>query len=90
MVYLEKRIRDLYDTDLFGFTSAYECTQFIRGNLFYYVDSLVTMPALVTQEDLPAILNFIELVIKLMLKWYEILPALVPAWKESQATKLLS
>jgi hypothetical protein len=88
-VYLEKRVRELLDSNLFGFTSAYECTQFIRGTLFYYVDSLVTMSAVINQEDLQGILNFLELVFKLTLKWYEILPALIPAWKENQTTKHL-
>lgn len=42
------------------------------------------MQSVIEKDDLTAIFNFVELVLKVTLKWYEILPLLVPAFKEAQ------
>lgn len=89
MAHIEKRIRQIMESNFLHFGSAYECTQFLRGELYFYVDSLLTLPLLITSEDLPAILNFCELVLQLTLKWFELLPLFVPAWHESQANPSL-
>lgn len=83
MAHIEKRIRQIMESNFLHFGSAYECTQFLRGELYFYVDSLLTLPLLINSEDLPAILNFCELVLQLTLKWLELLPLFVPAWHES-------
>lgn len=89
MAHLEKRVKEIMESNFLGFANAYECTQFLRGELYYYVDSLLTLPLVIREEDLPSILQFIELVFRMTLKWYEILPAFVPAWKEAQLTQNL-
>ena len=40
---MEKRVKELTDSNFMSFSSAYECTQFMRGELYYYVDSLLTL-----------------------------------------------
>ncbi len=83
---LENKIDEIISTEFRCFPSAYECTQFIRGELYFYVDSLLTLQNQTTQEDLPAILNFMESVFKLMIKWYQLIPSYVPAWREAVVT----
>lgn len=48
MAYMEKRVQEVIDSNFMGFSNAYECTQFIRGELYYYVDSLLTLHTLIT------------------------------------------
>jgi len=43
MAILEKRIREIITSNFLCFQSGYECTQFLRGELFQYVDSLLTL-----------------------------------------------
>jgi hypothetical protein len=43
MAILEKRIREIISSNFLCFQSGYECTQFLRGELFQYVDSLLTL-----------------------------------------------
>jgi hypothetical protein len=48
MAHMEKRVKEVMDSNFMGFSNAYECTQFIRGELYYYVDSLLTLPMVIT------------------------------------------
>ena len=89
MVFLEKKIQEILDSNFLCFQSAIEVTQFLRGELYYYVDSLLTLHQVINSEDLPLVFQFIELVIKLTLRWYEIFPVLVPAWQEAQSNPML-
>jgi len=43
MSHLENRVNEIIQSDFRCFNSAYECTQFLRGELFFYVDSLLTL-----------------------------------------------
>jgi len=54
----------------FAFESAYETTQFLRGDLFTFVDCLLT--ARVPTEDLESILVFLAKVIDLVLAWLQL------------------
>ena len=86
MAHMEKRVQEVNDSQFMGFLSAFECTQFIRGELYFYIDSLLTLQNVIVQEDLPSILNFVELVFKLTLKWLEIMPLFVASYKEAIVT----
>ena len=66
------------------FASAHECTQFIRGELYFYLDSLLTMEIAISPTDLPAIIEFLKLVMELILTWLEIFPNYLDAFRETQ------
>ena len=70
MSLLENKVKEITTSDFRCFNSAYECTQFIRGELFFYIDSLLTLHTTTTREDLPAILDFVEAVFKMIIRWY--------------------
>ena len=66
-------------------------TQFVRGEFFYYVDCLLTMVSCINTDDLPAVLDFMGLAFKLIIRWYELAPKLVPAFREAnQAPQLFN
>lgn len=56
------------------FASAHEITQFIRGELYFHLDSLFTLEHALQSVDLPAISEFIKLVFELILTWMEVFP----------------
>jgi len=43
MAHMEKRVQEVIDSHFMGFQSAFDCTQFIRGELYFYIDSLLTL-----------------------------------------------
>lgn len=86
MSLLENKVKEITTSDFRCFSSAYECTQFIRGELFFYVDSLLTLHTQTTREDLPAILDFIEVVFQMIIRWYQLIPSYASSWKEAIAT----
>lgn len=89
MSLLENKVKEIIQTNFRCFNSAYDCTQFIRGELYFYIDSLLTLPMYTTREDVPAILDFFELVFKLMLKWYHMIPSYITSYKEAIVTQNL-
>jgi len=86
MMLIEKKIQKVLNSNFQSFQNAWECTQFIRGELFYYIDALLTTPNSVHTDDLPSLINFIELAFKLILKWFEIMPSHLSSFKEALQT----
>ena len=58
-------------------------TQFIRGDLYFYVDSLISMISVISNEELPMIFMFMQDVFKLILKWMEIFPQYLSSYQEA-------
>ena len=52
-VILEAKVKDIIATKFKCFGSPHECTQFVRGELFIFIDSILTMSANITSNDLP-------------------------------------
>ena len=57
--------------------------KFIRGELYVYVDSLITN-TITTTNEIPETIDFIRLVMELALIWLEIFPNYSKAFKECQ------
>jgi len=66
------------------FPSAYKLTQFLRGELYFYVDSLISIFTSTTPEDLPGIFDFVKEVFSMIMKWMEIFPQYLNAFNASQ------
>ena len=88
-IIIEKKVQHILNSKLTCFSSAHECTQFIRGELFFYVDSLLTLPSGISKEDLPGITEFLRLCFQLVLTWMEIFPLYSDAFRECVSTPLL-
>ena len=58
-------------------------TQFIRGELYFYVDSLISMKSCIQREDLPVVFEFMLDVFKLIFKWMEVFPQHLTSYQES-------
>jgi len=77
-------VRLILDSKFTCFTSAHECTQFIRGELYFYLDSLLTLHMSIEPSDLPGIVEFVRLCFELLLTWMEVFTKYQEAFKESQ------
>jgi hypothetical protein len=58
--------------------------QFIRGELYFYVDSLISLVAPTSFEDLPGIFEFMQNIFRLIFKWMEVFPNYLKSFYESQ------
>lgn len=58
-------------------------TQFVRGQLYFHIDSLISLFSSTTSEDIPAIFEFMKDVFNMIFKWMEIFPKYVKSFYES-------
>lgn len=78
------RVKQIMESDFKCFNSPNELTQFIRGELYFYIDSLISLYTSTTSDDLVAILEFMQEVFRLILKWMEIFPQYLKIFNECQ------
>lgn len=67
------KVDELINSD-FGEDDAYKFTQFIRGKLFFYIDSLLTLQKGADKKAFPNIVKFMRKVFELILKWMKLFP----------------
>ncbi len=72
---MKKQVRELIESDLKNFEDAHKFTQFVRGELYFYIDSLISLYNSSSIEELPEIFDFMQEYFKLVLKWMEIFPS---------------
>ena len=77
-----KLVKETIEKDFTNFESPYTLTQFIRGELYFYIDSLISLFTSTNSEDIPAIFEFMTEVFKLILKWMEIFPNYLKSFNE--------
>lgn len=82
---MKQRVRDIISSDFKPsfFERPRDITQFIRGELFFYVDSLMSLFTSSSQEEVKPIFEFItgEL-FALVFKWMEIFPHYLASFNE--------
>ena len=71
-VMLLKRIQIVIDSNFQCFKDANECTQFVRGELYTYFDSLITLVQDPSKSDMEKIFEFATEVFNLGLKWIDL------------------
>ena len=74
---MTKKIKKTIDKEFDNFKSAQEVTQFLRGRLFIYVDFLLTncIDTRSSSDDYRDIIEFMEKVFLLIIKWLELFPS---------------
>jgi hypothetical protein len=77
-----KKISDIIASEFTCFESAYQCTQFIRGELYFYVDSMITLSNVITSDDLYMVIDLIRDVLELTLTWLRIFPEYKDSFRE--------
>ena len=55
-----KTLRTLIDTKFDNGMSPMELTQFVRGKLYFHLDSLLSLSNTTCEDDLPSIFEFIQ------------------------------
>ena len=68
------RIQRVIESDFLCFNDATECTQFIRGEMYVYFDSLISLVQEASQTDVQMIFEFTTEMFRLCLKWIDIFP----------------
>lgn len=76
-------MQEIIANDFKGFPSPSHLTQFIRGELYFYVDSLMSIFATSSVDEVPAIFDFMKDIFSLIFKWIEIFPQHLPAFQDS-------
>lgn len=69
---MTKKVRDLTETQFRYFETAHDFTQFVRGELYMFIDSILTLFNVISADDLPAIFEFVEHVLQMILQWMEL------------------
>ena len=86
---IERKVNEIVESKFTCFEDAQACTQFIRGELYFYLDSLLTMPTQFDASDLPGIIDFVRLCYRLVLTWMEIFPLYNDSYRECRDSPLL-
>lgn len=82
---MRQKVRDIISGDFKGtfFEKPRDVTQFIRGELFFYVDSLMSVFQTSSVEEVKPIFEFItNEVYALVFKWIEIFPEYLASFLE--------
>lgn len=77
---MKEEIAETIDKGFRNFESPMHLTQFIRGHLYFYVDSLISLTQVSSEQDLPSIFEFMTQVFRLILKWIEIFPSVLKSF----------
>lgn len=68
-VTLLNKIEKIIDSEFLCFEDPNDCTQFIRGEIYTYFDSLMSLPASPSASDINKIFEFATIIFRMCLKW---------------------
>ena len=73
---IKRKIEDVIDSDFSNLKSAHDATQFLRGEVFFFVDCLLVNwdDEKNTNENYIEILDLMEWVFKMIIKWLDLFP----------------
>ena len=70
-------MEEIIKTNFKCLTSAFEITQYLRGRLFILVDCLLAREPLDPETEIPIIIGFFKIVIKVIVEWLKLFPSLI-------------
>ena len=82
-------MKEIIKSNFKYFESAYEFNQYLRGELFFYIDSLLSIFSSITHDDLPQISGFMQDIFELIYKWMEIFPQYTKSFAAASQNPLL-
>jgi hypothetical protein len=82
---MQQKVQEIIKAEFKGvFEKPRDLTQFIRGEFYFYVDSLMSLFQNSSPEEVPAIFEFLTKdVFALIFKWLEIFPEYLSSFYES-------
>lgn len=80
---MQQKVQETIKEEFKNLETPIKVTQFIRGDLYFYVDSLISMINCIQQEDLIIIFEFLVDVFKLIFKWMEVFPQYLSSYQEA-------
>lgn len=89
LVKMESKVQRLIETNFESIQTADEITQYIRGSLFFYFDSLLTLQHYFkpTLQNTMEIFGFIDILFELIFKWIQVFPECKEEYKLSRRYK---
>ena len=86
----KKELKDILENGFEVLETPRKVTQYIRGELYFYVDSMLSLHLNTTTRELPKIYDFMQYVFKLVQLWMKLFPTkLYKSYKDSiKSTKL--
>lgn len=84
-----KILRTLIDTKFDNGMGPIELTQFVRGRLYFHLDSLMSLSNSTCEDDLPSIFEFVQAYIELVKVWMSEFPRYLPEYHASLLTPAL-
>lgn len=81
---MQQKVQEIIKKDFKCYELPRDLTQFVRGELYFYVDSLMSIFQSSSVEEVPAIFEFITKdIFSLIFKWLEIMPDYLPSFYDS-------
>lgn len=68
------KVQEIVQTDFECLRTAQEVNQFLRGELYFYVDSIISISLYTMRSDFPIIYNFINEVMIMVIRWVSLFP----------------
>ena len=70
-------MKKLVETDFLSIDTVHELTQYVRGELFFFADSVLTLGEHRNKKQLEQMQDFMREVLQLIFKWMQLFPSLV-------------
>ena len=67
-------MKEVLDTGFKSLATAFDVTQYIRGRLYVFVDFLMANEYKNPDNEIPEVIAFLKLVVKLIATWLKIFP----------------
>ena len=84
-----KTLKTLVDTKFDNGMNAIELTQFVRGKLYFHLDSLLSLSNSTCEDDLPSIFEFVQAYIELVKVWMNEFTRYLPEYQATLTTPAL-
>lgn len=73
---LKEKVEDIVKEEFDNFKTAFEATQFLRGEIYYYVDWILANwdEQNLSKSDFRKAIDFLEQVFLMIIKWLDLFP----------------
>jgi hypothetical protein len=76
-------VKEIIASDFKYFDTPFNLSQYIRGELYFYVDSIISISTLANSDDLPTTFEFMQETFELIFKWMDLFPAMLKTYNET-------
>ena len=81
---MHSELKKLMETDFLSFEDPKRFTQYVRGEMYFFIDSLLSLGDARTDRQLEVTRAFINDLYKMVFRWMEIFPNLYEHYRPEQ------